>query len=77
MGILSKINIGADFTNRMEIIDMFEVSNAIKKVCEIGPGGKPLIIEYPGKCEFYGIEYPWCAEETIKVFRNEGKFIEM
>lgn len=39
MGILSKINIGADSANRLEIIAMFEKSwRASKKVCEIGGG---------------------------------------
>ncbi|MDI6701325.1 MAG: class I SAM-dependent methyltransferase [bacterium] len=77
MGIFSKINIGADYANRLEIIDMFEKSSETKKICEVGPGGKPLIIEYPGNGEFYGIEYPGCAEETIKAFQLNGKTIVM
>ena len=77
MGILSKINIRADLANRLEIIDMFEKSSESKKICEIGPGGKPLIIEYPINGEFYGIEYPGCAEEPVKIFRQNNKTILM
>lgn len=77
MGILSKINIGADLANRLEIIDMFEKSSESEKICEIGPGGKTLIIEYPINGEFYGIEYPGCAEEPVKIFRQNNKTILM
>lgn len=77
MGILSKINIGADRANRVEIIGMFEHNPKIKRVCEIGPGGGPLILEYPGGCELYGIECLGCVEETVKVCHEKGKNITM
>ena len=77
MGILSRINIDADYANRLEIIDMFESNPGCTKVCEVGPGGKPLIIEYPGTHELYGIEYLGCAAETVKTANRKGKAITM
>jgi len=77
MGILSKINIGADLDNRLEIIRMFERTNETRKVLEIGPGERPLILEYPGNGIFFGIEYPGFAGKTIEVFREKGKTILM
>lgn len=77
MGILSKINIGADLDNRLEIIRMFERTNETRKILEIGPGERPLILEYPGNGIFFGIEYPGYAGKTIEVFREKGKTILM
>jgi len=77
MSILSKINIGADFANRLEIISLFKEIGEIKKILEIGPGNKPLIVEYLEHQDLYGIEYPGCAEETIKAAISKGKDIVM
>lgn len=77
MGILSRINVGADLANRLEIIDMFELSHRKKKVCEIGPSDKPLITKYSENCELYGIEYYGCAEGTLKAIHAQGKIVFM
>lgn len=46
-----------------------------KKVCEIGPGARPIVTELPENCELYAIEYPGCAEETIKAVNRKNKTI--
>lgn len=78
MGIISQIHISLDLSNRKEIIRLFERGKlGVPKVCEIGPGTRPLILEYPGNAEYFGIEYPGLARETLNVFNSMNKNIKI